>query len=98
MTKTRRIEITIETHEITRIRNAGAIETDCAECGSTTPKLTPEAAAEMLGIELGELVRLVGEGAIHASTGNGTRTLGICGASLDAAADTGTKAEENGGL
>lgn len=96
MTKTRRIEITIETHEITRIRNAGAIETDCAECGSATQTLSAAAAAEMLGIDIGELVRMVGEGEIHGPAGSGTRTLAICGASLDAVSNTET--EENGGL
>lgn len=97
MTKTRRIEITIETHEITRIRNAGSTEADCAECGSATQKLSGADAAEMLGIDIGELVRMVGDGVIHAPAGTGTRTLEICGASLEAVSKTETE-EENGGL
>ena len=81
MTKSRTIEITIETHEVTHVRQSGGRPKKCAVCGSEESGYGFEQAAEKSDASEIELTRLIELGRIH-STGNKGRVLDICGTSL----------------
>ena len=63
---TRRIEITVETDEITIIRSSReSLLTLCPVCPEPIFMMTPEQAAVMSGTNPREVYRLVDEGRVH---------------------------------
>ena len=86
MTKSRTIEITIETHEVTQIRQTGRRPVRCSVCGSEESGYGFEQAAEKSDASETELARLIELGLIH-STGTKGRVLDICGSSTSDATE-----------
>lgn len=81
MTKSRTIEITIETHEVTQIRRTGGRPVRCVVCGAEDTGYSVENAKSKTEADEIELAQLLETGLIH-STGNKGRVLDICGTSL----------------
>ena len=62
---TRRIEITVETHEVLRIRNCPASVAWCPQCGGEARMVAPDEAAKICGIETRQVYRWVEAEQIH---------------------------------
>lgn len=66
MKRMRRTHISLETKQVLVIRSARRIARIwCAECGETTPVLTPEEAASVSGVATGTIYRWAEEGQVH---------------------------------
>ncbi len=78
----RRIEISIETHEIKTIRiSGGGTQFFCASCGSATSSFSPEEIAQVLKISVGDVFSNIQAGRFHLTEPGSGRAL-ICGGSL----------------
>lgn len=78
----KRVEITVETHEVMAIRRAGkSVLAWCPVCGNHARMITPEEAAVLESVNTRTVYRWVEEGSIHsAETAEGF--LQICPESL----------------
>jgi hypothetical protein len=87
-TKTRRTEITIETHSITIIRTSGRqTSAHCEHCRKEVAAFAPEQIAAFLTLELAEVCRRIRAGELHLTRTERGGAL-VCGNSLGAAAQT----------
>ena len=81
-TNKRRIEISIETHEIKIIRiRGGGINGFCRKCSAETSLFSPEEIAQFLKIPVIDVNRDIDSGKFHLTETDGETTL-ICGDSL----------------
>jgi hypothetical protein len=79
--KTRRTEITIETHEITIIRNGGRLDdVFCRYCRSKVAALRLPEIASLLQKDIGEIQDFIDGGEIHFIDASGDSL--VCGSSL----------------
>jgi hypothetical protein len=78
----RRIEISVETHEIKIIRiRGGGISGFCRHCGAETSLFSPEEIARFLKIPVIDVSRDIESGKFHLTETDGGTAL-ICGDSL----------------
>jgi hypothetical protein len=82
--KTRRTEITIETHSITIIRTRGRQPSaHCECCDETVTAFAPEQVAEFLRLDLAEVCRRIAAKQLHL-TNDGEGVAMVCANSLGA--------------
>ena len=84
MKEKKRLEITLETHELTIVRFSRNQKTDfCTVCRAHTPHLSVAESVPVLGLSESAIFRLAESGEIHScETANGL--LRLCGNSLAA--------------
>ena len=88
MPKKRRLEITIETHEVTTLfrKAADSCAARCTLCGGGVPMTTPERAAAVAPVSTRQIYRWVEAGTLHFVETPGKALL-VCPASLAALLD-----------